>query len=172
MVQITTRSTKPALLDIKFLSHGTLECVDMQASRRFYEEVFGFDIVQHNTVSMFIRLGSDHVYAVVETGRVHEMPLLNHNGLDLGSIDEVNDAYQSIKAVQEEYLIKKLTEPQFQHGSYGFFLCDLDGNWWELLANPPGGYSYHYDDPARDLTGRTDFSEAALRSYVPPMPNL
>ncbi len=80
MARITTKSAKPPLLPIRFISHGTLECVNMQETRRFYEEVFGFEIVQHNTVSMMVRLGGQHCYAVVETGKPTNMPLLNHNG--------------------------------------------------------------------------------------------
>jgi hypothetical protein len=36
-------------------------------------------------------------------------------------------------------------------------LLDLDGNWWEISANRPGGYSYAYDAPGRDITGGTIF---------------
>ncbi|HZD65435.1 MAG TPA: VOC family protein [Acidimicrobiales bacterium] len=173
MVQITTKSPSTApLVPVNFLSHGTLESVDLQETRRFYEEVFGFEIVQHHTVSMMIRLGGSHTYAVVETGKPHEMPLLNHNGLDLGSVEAVKAAHERLSAVKDSYKIKKITPAQFQHGSFGFYLCDLDGNWWELLANPPGGYSYVYEDPARDLTGRGDFDEDALRSFVPKLPDL
>lgn len=39
-----------------------------------------------------------------------------------------------------------------QHGAYSFFFQDLEGNWWEILANPPGGYSPMYANPTVDLT--------------------
>jgi hypothetical protein len=32
----------------------------------------------------------------------------------------------------------------------------MDGNWWEILANQPGGYSGLFDDPANDLGNRAD----------------
>jgi catechol-2,3-dioxygenase len=46
MARITERSigTGP-LVDIRFISHGTLDSVNLQESRRFYEEVFGFEVV-------------------------------------------------------------------------------------------------------------------------------
>lgn len=172
MARITTKSTKAPLLQIDFLSHGTLECINMQETRRFYEEVFGFDIVQHNTVSMMVRHRGQHTYAVVETGKPANMPLLNHNGLDLSSNDDVKKAHEVLTSVADQYGIQKITPAQFQHGSFGFYVLDLDGNWWELLANPPGGYSYVYEDPARDLTGREDFDEKALRSFTPALPDL
>lgn len=121
---------------------------------------------------MMVRLGGQHCYAVVETGKPTNMPLLNHNGLDLGSVDDVKKAHELLSSVTEEYGIRKITPAQWQHGSFGFYLCDLDGNWWELLANPPGGYGYVYKDPERDLTGREGFDEAALRSFSPRPPEL
>ncbi|HET9060688.1 MAG TPA: VOC family protein [Acidimicrobiales bacterium] len=172
MARITTRSTKAPILQINFLSHGTLECINMQETRRFYEEVFGLQVVQHNTISMMVRLGAQHCYAVVETGKPANMPLLNHNGLDLGSVDEVKKAHELLTSVAEEYSIRKITPAQWQHGNFGFYVCDLDGNWWELLANPPGGYSYVFEEPARDLTGREGFDEVALRSFSPRPPDL
>lgn len=64
---ITKKSTKAPLLNIKFLSHGTLESRDLQASRRFYEEVLGLEVIQHLPNAMTIRHGSNHTYVVVQT---------------------------------------------------------------------------------------------------------
>ena len=151
---ITQKSTKSPLLKINFLSHGTLECSDLQATRRFYEEVLGFDVIQHLKGAMMIRHGSNHTYAVVQTARTREMDLLNHNGLDVGSEEEVREAHDLLQSVQQEYGIRKIQKPHLQHGAYSFYFQDLDGNWWEILANPPGGYSVKFDEPDIDLTGR------------------
>ncbi len=152
---ITQKSTKPPLLKINFLSHGTLECSDLQATRRFYEEVLGFEIIQHLKGAMMVRHGSDHIYVVVQTARpAREMDLLNHNGLDVGSEEEVREAYELLQSVQQEYGIRKIQKPRAQHGAYAFYFQDLDGNWWEILANPPRGYSVMFDTPDIDLTGR------------------
>src|SRR5262245_14368219 len=122
---ITTRATKPPLLQINFLSHGTLESRDLQASRRFYEEVLGFEVIQHAPVAMMIRYGSDHVYAVVQTSAAHEMNLMNHNGLDVGSEADVRAAYKVLESVRVEYGIRQLTKPHTSHGAYTFFVQDL-----------------------------------------------
>ena len=53
--------------------------------------------------------------------------------------------------------IRQIHPVRRQHGTYSFYLLDLDGNWWEILANTrPGGYSHAFDDPGRDITGRHD----------------
>ncbi|MBV9163018.1 MAG: VOC family protein [Pseudonocardiales bacterium] len=158
MARITERSirTRP-LINITFISHGTLDSVNLQESRRFYEEVFGFEVVQLSKVSLLVRKGGAHTYVVVETGNEdHKMSLMNHNGIDVGSSEEVDRAHEILNTVKEEYRIRQIHPVRHQHGAYSFYLLDLDGNWWEILANRAGGYSYAYDDPGRDLTGRHD----------------
>jgi catechol 2,3-dioxygenase-like lactoylglutathione lyase family enzyme len=164
MPGITHRSTTKPLLRTQFLSHGTLEVGDIAASRRFYEEVLGLEVVQQAPMALFVRLGGNHVYACVETkGERREMPLLYHNGLDVSSRDEVDESYRKILQVQEEYGIRQVTRPAEQHGGYSFYLQDLDGNWWEILYLPEGGYAFRFRDSRFDLTGRTDLSKAEIR---------
>jgi catechol 2,3-dioxygenase-like lactoylglutathione lyase family enzyme len=158
MARITERSacTRP-LVNITFISHGTLDSVNLQESRRFYEEVFGFEVVQLSKVSLLLRKGGEHTYVVVETGNEdHKMSVMNHNGIDVGSPEEVDRAHATLTVVKEEYRIRQIHPVRYQHGVYSFYLLDLDGNWWEILANRSGGYSYAYDDPGRDITGRHD----------------
>jgi catechol 2,3-dioxygenase-like lactoylglutathione lyase family enzyme len=150
---MTQKSTKSPLLDIKLISHGTLDCADLQASRRFYEEVLGFEVIQHAPIAMTIRLGSHHTYVVVETGKVQEMNFMNHNGLDVETRQEVDRAYELLQSVKDDYGVRQLTPPKLQHGAYSFYFRDLDNNWWEILANAPDGYSALFARPEVDLTG-------------------
>jgi len=100
MPGITTRSTKQPLLKTRFLSHGTLECRDIAATRRFYEEVLGLEVAQQAPVALFVRLGSKHCYAVVETPNETEMSLMAHNGIDLGSEDEVRGLLADVSSLR------------------------------------------------------------------------
>lgn len=174
MPGITHRSTKTPLLSTRFLSHGTLECRDIAATRRFYEEVLGLEVVQQAPIALFVRLGSDHCYAVVETpGGDQDMPLMNHNGIDLASDDEVRGAFDMLQRVKDEYGIKRLTKPVHQHGTYAFYLQDLDGNWWEICHLPPGGYRFRFENSEVDLSGRDDLSPDEIRSrYQRPLDHL
>ena len=153
---ITKKSSKAPILKIKFISHGTLESKDLQVTRRFYEEVLGLEVIQNTPMSMLVRRGGHHTYAVVQTGRDEDMPLLNHNGLDVDSEDSVREAHQLLQSVQTEYGIRKIMAPHELHGVYSFYFQDLDGNWWEILANPLGGYSQMFDKPELDLTDHSD----------------
>ncbi len=165
MPAITDRSTAAPLLKTVRLGHGTLECVDLVKTRRFYEEVLGLEVRQTSPLSLMIRKGTDYTYAVVETGKAtKEMHMLNHNGLDVGSPEEVDAAYDLLQQVKEAYGIRKIQKPRQAHGDYAFFFCDLDGNWWEIVAVRSGGYAADFGEDDRDLTGRHELD--SLRGSV------
>ena len=138
------------------ISHGTLACVDIAATRRFYEEVLGFHVIQLSPVAMIARLGSDHTYVVIETGEPGHMQLLDHNGLDLPTKESVLEAHAVMTEVKDEYCIKRVMKVQEQHGAYSFYFQDLDANWWEIVFGDQRGYSWAFEDPTRDITGRSD----------------
>lgn len=58
MPGITHRSTRPPQVKTRLLSRGTLECRDIAASRRFYEEALGLEVAQQAPVALFIRLST------------------------------------------------------------------------------------------------------------------
>jgi len=132
---------KPAL-KLNFLSHGTLESHDLAFSRRFYEEFLGLEVVQTSPISLLIRLGGPNTIAVVYSKQPHEMNLLNHNGLDVATKEEVDAAHRTVCAEAEKWRLKKITKPHLQHGTYSFYFWDADENCWEILTNPRGGYDW------------------------------
>ena len=58
----------------------------------------GFQVVQTSPISLLIRLGGDHTIAVVYSKKVGEMNLLNHNGLDVRTKEDVDDAHRVVVA--------------------------------------------------------------------------
>lgn len=168
MPQITTSSkTGNTLIPVTMISHGTLNSVDLQESRRFYEQVLGFEVVQVSPVSLILRLGTEHTYVVVETGKLGHMEVLDHNGLDVPSREDVDKAHRVLTEVKDEYGVRRINRALDQHGSYSFYFQDLDANWWEIAArNSLRGYSWVFEEePTRDLTGRTDI-DADLVEHV------
>ncbi len=147
------QSAKPAAaLKLNFLSHGTLESRDLAFSRRFYEEFLGLDVVQTSPISLLVRLGGANTIAVVYSKNVGEMNLLNHNGLDVRTKEEVDEAHRTVCAHAEQWKLKKISKPHLQHGTYSFFFWDGDDNCWEILTNPEGGYSWLFEQG--DLEGK------------------
>ena len=147
------KKTKSAL-KLELLSHGTLESRDLEASRKFYEDFFGFDVIRTSNISLMIRLGSQHVYAVVENKRVdHKMSFLNHNGVDVLTEAEVDAAHKVCEEQAEKWGLTKISSPRVQHGTYSFYFWDRDGNAWEILCNPEGGYTWLFAEGEQEGRG-------------------
>ena len=147
---------KPAL-NLRFLSHGTLESRDLEATRKFYEEFLGLEVHRTSPVSLMVRLGGEHIYAVVQGGKGDtEMPFLNHNGLDVETHEEVDAAHRIVCEQAEKWGMRKISKPAMQHGTYSFYFWDADGNAWEILSNPKGGYSWIFELGDLDGKGHMD----------------
>ncbi|WP_149086581.1 VOC family protein [Pseudomonas prosekii] len=115
------------------LGHGTLECFDLQASRRFYQDFLGLETVRHAISAMSVRLGMRFHIVCVEVGdQVHPCNVLNHWGLDVGSKLEVEQAHSKALELKENFGIRQVLDVQDMHGVYSFYLEDLDYNWWEI----------------------------------------
>ena len=129
----TSNKVKP-VLNIEFLSHGTLEVDDIEASRKFYEEFLGFEVVRTSPISLMFRHGGTHAYAAVKRGKKgQKMGLLFHNGLDVATDQEVNKCHELCIEHAEKWGMTDITKPIAQHGTYSFYFWDLDGNSWEIL---------------------------------------
>ena len=148
---------KPAL-NLTFLSHGTLESKDLEATYKFYTEFFGLEVTRTSEISLMIRLGGQHCYAVVQNKTKSEpMPFLYHNGLDVLNDEQVDEAHAICTDQAQQWGLKKISKPTVQHGTYSFYFWDADENCWEILSNPAGGYTWLFDRD--DLGGRGHLSK-------------
>jgi len=111
MPQITqSRRTEKPLVPIEMISHGTLTSLDLQKSRRFYEEVLGLEVIQVSTVSMLARKGTDHVYVIVETGEPSTMGMFDHNGIDVATREAVDEAHAVLTGNKSQYGLGRITK--------------------------------------------------------------
>jgi catechol-2,3-dioxygenase len=147
-----TRAKPDSALKLNFMSHGTLESTDLDFARRFYEEFLGMDVVQTSPISLLIRLGGDNTIAVVKAKTKEAMSLLNHNGLDVETQEEVDAAYRTVMEQKDVWKLTKISKPILQHGTYSFYFWDVDLNCWEILTNPKGGYAWLFE--LGDLEGK------------------
>jgi catechol 2,3-dioxygenase-like lactoylglutathione lyase family enzyme len=124
---------RASLLKPYCLGHGTLECADLDVSRRFYEEFLGLEVVQHAITALSLRLGMRFHIVCVEVGNeVHPCNVLNHWGLDVASREEVDAAHALAHQYKEQYGIRQILDVRHMHGVYSFYMEDLDHNWWEI----------------------------------------
>jgi catechol 2,3-dioxygenase-like lactoylglutathione lyase family enzyme len=165
----TKCAAKPAHLKLNFYSHATLECRDIASTRRFFEEFLGFETVQMADASFWARLGGDQVIVVVQGPRrtsERAMQVLNHNGLDVSTESEVDAAHEIVTREAEHWGLKKISKPAVQHGTYSFYFWDGDGNAWEILANPQGGYAWGFGRGDQSGAGHTSRSFARPESTL------
>jgi catechol 2,3-dioxygenase-like lactoylglutathione lyase family enzyme len=148
---------EPAL-KLNFLSHGTLESRDLEATRKFYEEFLGLEVHRTSPISLMARLGGQHVYAVVQSKNPGPMSLLNHNGLDVETKSEVDECYRIACEQAEKWGLHKISKPIAQHGTYSFYFWDMDDNCWEILTNPRGGYTWIFEKGDLEGKGHMDKS--------------
>src|SRR5207245_9887973 len=100
-----------SVLKTKFISHGTLGSKDLEATRRFYEEFLGLEVVRTSPVSLMIRLGGNHVYAIVYTKKNERMPRVSHNDPDVDTDAEVDEAWQACNEQAAQWGLHDIDKP-------------------------------------------------------------
>ena len=143
------------------LSHGTITCRNLDASRRFYEEFLGLDCVRHVERGLLLRKGGYCAIVCLEVGdHVKPVDRQHHWGIDLASREEVDRALALAHEHKEKYGIERISRITERHGDYSFYFTDLDGNYWE----------FQYAGPGQE-TGKGRYDEMFARGDVtPPQP--
>src|SRR3954469_21983951 len=158
-----SRRNEP-MIKTRFISHGTLGSKDLDATRQFYEQFLGLEVVRTSPVSLMIRRGGQHVYSVVLTKNKERMPRCYHNGLDVESDAKVDAAWRVCTEQAAKWGLHEITKPLERHGTYSFLFWDADDNAWEVLSNPKGGYTWIFEQG--DLEGRGHFAKG-FRDKLP-----
>jgi catechol 2,3-dioxygenase-like lactoylglutathione lyase family enzyme len=132
------------VLKLKFISHATLDSPDIERSRRFYEEFLGLEVIRTSHKSLMLRLGGNNTIAVVRVPKAAPRTIFAHNGLDVTTRAEVDECYRLVVEQKDKWGLTEIMQPADLHGTYSFYFRDMDGNWWEILTNPEGGYSWMF----------------------------
>jgi catechol 2,3-dioxygenase-like lactoylglutathione lyase family enzyme len=116
-------------------THGTLQCDDIQRSRRFYVEVLGLEIAAGFNIAQYIKHPSTPWYIVVlqRSPRQYLAPV-NRFTLAMGSVAEVEQAHHEFAMNKQAIGITELGDIHGANGRVNFIFSDLDKNWWELTS--------------------------------------
>jgi catechol 2,3-dioxygenase-like lactoylglutathione lyase family enzyme len=116
-------------------THGTLQCDDIQRSRRFYVEVLGLEIAAGFNIAQYIKHPSTPWYIVVlqRSPRQYLAPV-NRFTLAMGSVAEVEQAHHEFAMNKQAIGITELGDIHRANGRVNFIFSDLDKNWWELTS--------------------------------------
>ena len=125
--------TKP-IIQNEFFSHGTVECTDMAATRRFLTEFLGLDVIRPVKEAQYMWKGGPWsiVCVCVEDGEAKEQPPENHFKLAVDTVDDVKAAHAAALAHQAEFGILKIQDIEATSDVSSFKLMDLNKTWWEI----------------------------------------
>jgi catechol 2,3-dioxygenase-like lactoylglutathione lyase family enzyme len=117
-------------------THGTLQCDDIERSRRFYVEVLGLEIAAGFNTAQYIKHPAAPWYLVVlqRSPRQYLAPV-NRFTLQLASAAEVEQAHREFVSNKQSLGLNEIAEIDRTDGTVNFIFSDLDKNWWELTAN-------------------------------------
>ena len=121
------------------LTHGTIECTNLDRSRRFYKEVLGLDVVSPlpNASPRYIKHPTTPWYIVsLEVPEENRQYLGRSQRFTVAveSAAAVAAAHQWLKESGKELGITELEEIKEDSGGVSFLLNDLDRNWWEIIS--------------------------------------
>lgn len=119
------------------LSHGTIECRDLDATQRFYHEFLGLETVLRGRMAVWFRCGGGWMVACVCTGeRQHALPIDSRWCLDMTHDEDVDSAHRAATEFAKSYGIREIRPIEQVGNRRAFFLRDLDDNWWEICHRP------------------------------------
>lgn len=122
-------------------THTTLECKSVADSLRFYRDVMGLRVHQTAPGVGHVTDSKGQYTVVLRTANPGPQPFLNFYARPVADAAAVDAVHARIAAVRDEHRIAELTAPtredraRFGVASYGFYLEDLDGNWWRIEDN-------------------------------------
>jgi catechol 2,3-dioxygenase-like lactoylglutathione lyase family enzyme len=116
-------------------THGTLQCDDIERSRRFYTEVLGLEIAAGFNAAQYIKHPAAPWYIVVlkRSPRQYLAPV-NRFTLQVNSPAEVAQAHCEFTAKGDSLGVTALGKVETTNGTTRFVFSDVDKNWWELTG--------------------------------------
>jgi catechol 2,3-dioxygenase-like lactoylglutathione lyase family enzyme len=119
------------------MTHGTIECVNLEASVKFYKEALGLDVITHvPTITPHdIKHPATPWYVVSleipEKNRKYLTPLQRYT-VSVESPNALAAARDELENRRYEFGIAAIEEIKEIAGGQSFLLSDLNRNWWEI----------------------------------------
>ncbi|HLH89619.1 MAG TPA: VOC family protein [Xanthobacteraceae bacterium] len=135
--------TIASIVNPDLLSHGTLECSDTPATRRFLTEFLGIDVVRPLPEAQYLSKGGPWTVVCVHVdGEQKEQGPQNRFKLAVASAGDVDAAHAAATAHKDEYGIRQVKSVEERNGLRSFCLQDMNKVWWEITNLT----QKHYDD--------------------------
>ncbi|MDF2114752.1 Rieske 2Fe-2S domain-containing protein [Roseiarcaceae bacterium H3SJ34-1] len=132
--------------EIESFSHGTLECRDLEVTKRFYREFLGLHCVRMSKRVCWVWLGGEWLIACIGAGAFKQpQEKQNRFALRLESSQAVEAAYAAAVAAAEEWQLAAVEAVEGPEEFRSFLLNDMDGNWWEIYSRAGTRYDDIFD---------------------------
>ena len=117
------------------LSHGTVECSDLDATRTFYEDFLGLTVIQPLPMAIYASAGGGWQLVCVRSKlKAKEQGVENRFCLHVGSESRVVEAHVSAHQRIDLYQIRAVGPLERVSDVLRFILTDRDHVRWEISA--------------------------------------
>jgi catechol 2,3-dioxygenase-like lactoylglutathione lyase family enzyme len=121
------------------MTHGTMECTNLEASIQFYKVGLGLDVITHvPTIEPHdVKHPSTPWYVVsleVPVKNKHFLTPLQRYTVAVASPAALSAAHRELGERREEFGLTALEEIKETADGQSFLLNDLDRNWWEIAS--------------------------------------
>ena len=119
------------------MTHGTMECINLAASVKFYTEALGLDVITHvPTVRPHdVKHPSPPWYVVsleVPAKNKHYLTPLQRYTVAVESPEALAEAQRELNERREAFGLTAIEPIEESAQGHSFQLSDLDRNWWEV----------------------------------------
>jgi catechol 2,3-dioxygenase-like lactoylglutathione lyase family enzyme len=119
-------------------THGTVQCENIQETRRFYQEALGLEVVQLWPNSIYVKHAASpwyivHLQAPPGAERTY-LGQLQRFTLDVNSSAAVYAALEELSQQAKDFGLTTVEKVREDLLGPSFLLCDLNRNWWEITA--------------------------------------
>lgn len=140
-------SANAPIIQNDWLSHGTVECTDLAATRKFLTGFLGLDIHRPVKEAQYMYKGGPWsvVCVCVEDGEAKDQSQDNRFKLAVETPEEVDAAHAAAISNKDEYAIGKVEDVREEDGIRFFRLQDLNSTWWEIANISLAHYDAIFD---------------------------
>lgn len=168
---------------LNHIAIGKFVATDLIRLKNFLENFNGMECVVEANGRMLARdrrakymmENSYRDFFVLEITQVetitHPQGLFNHWGFVVSTEDEVRRLYQLCKDRAQEFGFKKVNPITPMHGSYGFYVIDIDDNWWEYEFRRGKTNAIFFSEGDFDEEGRENFTKYNLDINISHIPS-
>lgn len=120
-----------------FISHGTVECRDLAATRRFYEDFLGLRVIQPFSMAIYAEGGGDWRLVCVRSGmKLKDTGVENRFCLHVPDAEAVRRGHEAALLQRDDFQIRHVGAIEQQGDATAFAIQDQDNVWWEISDRP------------------------------------